>query len=269
MKTLSSLAASVAFVAGLGLSVTLPLSDAFASDDAPEKTRVPMLKHGGADRKSNAKPETKEPEAKAEETEEPETTVAQAETAETDTSEKAETEIAEADAEPEATESDAAEAEAATETEDDKPSEADTEEDETMSTETVDEKTPEEQEAFRQTMHEGDIALGVCGARVSALMWFYEASIAQGRDDLKAAALSLKESREALKKEAERRAVEDGVDTSVRVMNSESEKLWNNLNEKAGGDEKEFQKAHDELFAGVQECLALFFARPGDDKAKE
>ena len=126
------------------------------------------------------------------------------------------------------------------------------------------EPTDEEKEAFRQTMHEGDIALGVCGARVSALMWFYEASIAQGREDLKAAVASLKESRESLKNEAERRALEDGVDTSVRVMNSESEKLWKDLNDKADGDTAEFQKAHDELFVGVQECLALFFERPDD-----
>jgi uncharacterized membrane protein YraQ (UPF0718 family) len=64
--------------------------------------------------------------------------------------------------------------------------------------------------------------------------------------------------------EAERRAVEDKVDTSVRVMNAESEQMWETLNEKAGGDAEEFQKAHDELYAGVQECLSLFFERPGD-----
>ena len=136
----------------------------------------------------------------------------------------------------------------------------------TMNKEAGAEPTDEEKAAFRQTMHEGDIALGVCGARVSALMWFYEASIAQGREDLKAAVVSLKESRESLKNEAERRALEDGVDTSVRVMNSESEKLWKDLNDKADGDTEEFQKAHDELFAGVQECLALFFERPDNAK---
>jgi len=146
---------------------------------------------------------------------------------------------------------------------------ANKEEDETMSDEATAENTPEEAEAFRQTMHEGDVALGVCGARVSTLLWFYEASVAQGRDDLKAATESLKESREAIKTEAERRAVEDKVDTSVRVMNAESEKMWEELNEKAAGDAEEFQAAHDELFAGVQECLALFFERPGDNAEEE
>jgi hypothetical protein len=136
-----------------------------------------------------------------------------------------------------------------------------------MSDETA-EKTPEEAEAFRQTMHEGDVALGVCGARVSALLWFYEASVAQGRDDLKTAVESLTQSRESIKAEAERRAVDDKVDTSVRVMNAESEKMWDALNEKASGDAEEFQKAHDELFSGVQECLSLFFERPEGEKAE-
>ena len=84
--------------------------------------------------------------------------------------------------------------------------------------------------------HEGDVALGVCGARVSALLWFYEASVAQGRDDLKENVASLTESREIIKKEAERRATEDKVDTSVRVMNQHSEELWDDLNKKAEGD---------------------------------
>lgn len=161
---------------------------------------------------------------------------------------------------------------AATETEaaDDGASNEDTEEeDKAMSKEATAEKTPEETEAFRQTMHEGDIALGVCGARVSALLWFYEASVAQGREDLKSAVASLTESRESIKAEAERRAVTDKVDTSVRVMNAESEKIWNDLNEKAAGDAEEFQKAHDELFSGVQECLALFFDRPEDAEKAE
>jgi len=133
----------------------------------------------------------------------------------------------------------------------------DAEESDTMS-------TPDQTDEFKQTMHEGDVALGVCGARVSTLLWFYEASVAQGRDDLKPAVDSLKTSRDAIKAEAERRAVEDKVDTSVRVMNAESEQMWENLNEKAGGDAEEFQKAHDALYAGVQECLSLFFERPGD-----
>ena len=143
------------------------------------------------------------------------------------------------------------------------------EEDTAMSTEATAERTPEEEETFRQTMHEGDIALGVCGARVSALLWFYEASVAQGREDLKSAVASLTESRDSIKAEAERRAVDDKVDTSVRVMNAESEKIWDDLNEKAAGDAEEFQKAHDELFSGVQECLALFFDRPEDEKKAE
>lgn len=141
-------------------------------------------------------------------------------------------------------------------------------EEESMSEETAAKTTdaPEESEEFRQTMHEGDVALGVCGARVSALLWFYEASVSQGRDDLQTAVASLKASRDTIKSEAERRAVEDKIDTSVRVMNAESEKMWNDLNDKAAGDSEEFQKAHDALFAGVQECLSLFFERPGDEK---
>lgn len=159
-------------------------------------------------------------------------------------------------------------AETESKTDADAPSASDTsEESKTMSDETA-EKTPEEAEAFRQTMHEGDVALGVCGARVSALLWFYEASVAQGRDDLKTAVESLTQSRESIKAEAERRAVDDKVDTSVRVMNAESEKMWDALNEKASGDAEEFQKAHDELFSGVQECLSLFFERPEGEKAE-
>lgn len=114
-------------------------------------------------------------------------------------------------------------------------------------------------EEFKQRMHEGDVALGVCGARVSALLWFYEASMAQGRDDLKPMVESLTQSREVIKAEAERRAKDDGVDTTVRVMNQHSEELWEDLNKKASGDTAEFQEAHDELLEGVKECLALFF----------
>lgn len=143
------------------------------------------------------------------------------------------------------------------------------EEDKPMSEDTATEAPKEQSEAFKQTMHEGDVALGVCGARVSALLWFYEASVAQGRDDLKGAVESLTSSRETIKTEAERRAVEDKVDTSVRVMNDESERMWNDLNEKAGGDGEEFQKAHDELLAGVQECLSMFFDRPDGEKSAD
>ena len=129
----------------------------------------------------------------------------------------------------------------------------------------------EDTDEFKQRMHEGDVALGVCGARVSALLWFYEASVAQGRDDLKEMVASLTESREVIKTEAERRATEDKVDTSVRVMNKHSEELWDDLNQKAGGDTDEFQKAHDELLTGVKECLALFFdsAKPEGEEKKE
>ena len=265
MKNFCSLVTSFVFVAGLGVAATLPSIAALAQDDAPQKTRIPMLKGGGADKDPEAKLTA---DAKAEETEKADVVVAEAETTKTDADEA---EATDADAaETETADADTAETETPTKkADDDETVDAEKKDDETMSKETTDEKTPEEAEAFRQTMHEGDIALGVCGARVSALMWFYEASVAQGRDDLKSAAESLKESREALKAEAERRAVDDGVDTSVRVMNSESEKIWNDLNEKAGGDEKEFQKAHDELFSGVQECLALFFERPEDEKPKE
>lgn len=122
---------------------------------------------------------------------------------------------------------------------------------------------------FKQRMHEGDVALGVCGARVSALLWFYEASVAQGRDDLKENVASLTESREIIKKEAERRATEDKVDTSVRVMNKHSEELWDDLNKKAEGDTAEFQQAHDELVKGVKECLALFFDAPTPEEKTE
>jgi len=113
---------------------------------------------------------------------------------------------------------------------------------------------------MRKRHHEGDVALGVCGARMSALMWFYQSSVADGRDDLQPAYEAIKESRTVLKQEAERRAVEDGVGTSVSVMNSHSEKLWQGLVE-ASDDAEEFQVVHDDLFTNVQECLSLFFNR--------
>lgn len=240
MKSFTTLASSVAVVAGLGVAFVAAPQGAAANETAPEETRVPMLKGG----KPKAEAET----AKAD----PAPDVAEVEVAQANTPKPDD-----ADAE----KSDADDSE-------DTSSETNEEEDKTMSKETAAERTPEEAEAFRQTMHEGDIALGVCGARVSALLWFYEASVAQGRDDLKAAVASLTDSRAAIKAEAERRAVDDGVDTSVRVMNAESEKIWDGLNEKAAGDVEEFQKAHDELYNGVQECLALFFDHPGDKKLK-
>ncbi len=243
MKRLTPIAAGLTLVAGMGAgALSLPL-DGWAQDDEDVvvKLRVPRAKPGTVEEKTEvaeAKPKAEVAEAKAEPKTEPATEETEPEADGDDVSSSKTTE----------------------------------KEEESMSDDKSTEKTPEDQEAFRQTMHEGDIALGVCGARVSALLWFYEASVAQGRDDLKSAVESLTESREAIKAEAERRAVDDRVDTSVRVMNSESEKIWDDLNKKAGGDGEEFQKAHDELFAGVQECLALFFERPeaeSGDAAKE
>ncbi len=248
MKRLLPFTAGLALAAGVGAgALTLPV-DGWAQDDEDVvvKLRVPRAKPGSVDEK----PEAAEPRAEIE----PETEVAAAEI-----EPEAKTEPEEAKPEAEADASEATDSDAST-------SETTEKEEKTMSDDQTTQRTPEEQEAFKQTMHEGDIALGVCGARVSALLWFYEASVAQGREDLKSAVASLTETREAIKSEAERRAVNDQVDTSVRVMNSESEKIWDDLNEKAAGDEKEFQKAHDELFAGVQECLALFFDRPEAEK---
>ncbi|GEM_PF-3070416 len=244
MKRLKPITVGLAFATGLGAGVfSLPQSGWTQDEDVVVKLRVPRAKPGTVeDKTETAKPDTEQ-------------LVAEADTA------KPDEEDTEAD-----------EAAAETDDGDAASSESPEKEEKTMSDEKPTERTAEEQEVFKQTMHEGDVALGVCGARLSALLWFYEASVAQGRDDLKTAVASLSESREAIKAEAERRAVDDKVDTSVRVMNSESEKIWNDLNEKAGGDEEEFQKAHDELFAGVQECLALFFERPEkaeEDAAKE
>ena len=247
MKRLTPLAAGLVLLAGVGTgALSWPQTGWAQDDDIVVKLRVPKAKPGTVEKKAAPA------EAKAEA--EPDTKVAEA-TAAAETETKPEADDDKSDADDGDTPS----------------SEAPEKEEETMSDDKTTERTPEEVAAFKQTMHEGDIALGVCGARVSALLWFYEASVAQGRDDLKSAVASLTESREAIKAEAERRAVNDQVDTSVRVMNSESEKIWNDLNEKAGGDEKEFQKAHDELFAGVQECLALFFDIPEaeGDAAKE
>ena len=252
MKRLKPIAAGLTLVAGVGAgALSLPL-DGWAQDDEDVvvKLRVPRAKPGTVDDKTEA------------------TEVEAADVA-ANTVVAAATDEAQPDPAPEAEEDkpEADDSDAST------PETSDKEEEKTMSDDKTAERTPEEEAAFKQTMHEGDIALGVCGARVSALLWFYEASVAQGRDDLKSAVASLTESREAIKAEAERRAVNDQVDTSVRVMNSESEKIWDDLNEKASGDEKEFQKAHDDLFAGVQECLGLFFEQPSEEeggkKAKE
>ncbi len=115
-------------------------------------------------------------------------------------------------------------------------------------------------EKLRKRHHEGDVALGVCGARLTALMWFYQASVVDGRTDLEPAYEALKESREVLKKEAERRAVDDGIGTSVSVMNEHSTELWDKLVD-ASEKPDTFQETHDALFTDVQECLDLFFRK--------
>jgi len=112
---------------------------------------------------------------------------------------------------------------------------------------------------LRARHHEGDVALGVCGARMTTLMWFYQSSVADGRDDLQPAYEAIKESRTVMKREAERRAIEDGVGTSVSVMNEFSAEYWEDLVNAAEKPDT-FQKAHDELFANVQECLTIFFS---------
>ena len=117
----------------------------------------------------------------------------------------------------------------------------------------------------RKRQHEGDVALGVCGGRMSALMWFYQSLIADGRTELEKAFDAVKESREVLKTEAERRAVDDGIATSVNVMNEHSEELWEGLLEVAD-DEEKFQTSYNELYANVQECLNLFFNRAKSQK---
>ncbi len=126
---------------------------------------------------------------------------------------------------------------------------------------------------LRKRHHEGDVALGVCGGRLTALMWFYQSSVADGRDDLEPAYNALKESRDVLKKEAERRAVDDGIGTSVSVMNEHSTDLWDKLVD-ASETPDEFQAVHDSLFNDVQECLTLFFRKrqkqaDAEDAAKE
>ncbi len=115
-------------------------------------------------------------------------------------------------------------------------------------------------EKLRKRHHEGDVALGVCGARMTALMWFYQVSVADGREDLEPAYDAIKESRTVLKNEAERRAVEDGVGTSVSVMNEYSAELWEEL-VNAAEEPETFQEVHDDLYTNVQECLTLFFKR--------
>lgn len=110
--------------------------------------------------------------------------------------------------------------------------------------------------------HEGDVAMGVCGARLTALQWFYQESIAAGRDDLKPLLEPVMAGREIIKGEAERRATEDGVDTSVRVMNQQIDELWNGLVNAAElqDDGAAFQAAYNELVEGKDECFAVFFS---------
>lgn len=118
---------------------------------------------------------------------------------------------------------------------------------------------------LKKRHHEGDVALGVCGARLSALMWFYQSLVADGRDDLAKSYDAIAESRGVLKTEAERRAIDDGIGTSVTVMNEHSEELWADLLESSKDSEK-FQEKHDTLYANVQECLSLFFNRAKSNK---
>ncbi len=121
-------------------------------------------------------------------------------------------------------------------------------------------------EKLKKRHHEGDVALGVCGGRLTALMWFYQSSVADGRDDLQKSFEAIRDSREVLKTEAERRAVDDGVTTSVTVMNEHSADLWDELVENSENVEG-FQEVHDKLYADVQECLNLFFRRGAKKKA--
>ena len=122
---------------------------------------------------------------------------------------------------------------------------------------------------LKKRHHEGDVALGVCGGRLTALMWFYQSSVVDGRTDLEPAYNALKESRGILKKEAERRAVDDGIGTSVSVMNEHSTDLWDKLVD-ASETPDEFQQVHDNLYTDVQECLTLFFRkRPEKTDAAE
>ena len=116
---------------------------------------------------------------------------------------------------------------------------------------------------LRKFHHEGDVALGVCGARMSVLMWFYESLISSGRKELESNLEAVTESRTVLKREAERRAIDDGVDTSVSVMNKHSNELWDELVD-VSDEPEEFQVAYEELYANVQECLAMFFDRSAE-----
>ncbi len=121
-------------------------------------------------------------------------------------------------------------------------------------------------EKLKKRHHEGDVALGVCGGRLTALMWFYQSSVADGREDLQKSFEAIRDSREVLKSEAERRAVDDGVTTSVTVMNEHSTDLWEQLIE-SSEDVEGFQEVHDKLYTDVQECLNLFFRRGTKKKA--
>lgn len=142
----------------------------------------------------------------------------------------------------------------------DEKADAESDGDEKADTEAAASVDDEWAEKLKKRQHEGDVALGVCGARMTALMWFYQASVADGRDDLEPAYDAISESRGVLKKEAERRAVEDGIGTSVSVMNEYSAELWEEL-VNASEEPETFQKVHDELFTNVQECLTMFFKR--------
>lgn len=153
---------------------------------------------------------------------------------------------------------------------DEKPEEEDDAAEADATTETAEETAAAKDWArkLRARHHEGDVALGVCGARMTTLMWFYQSSVVDGRDDLQPAYEAIKESRTVLKKEAERRAIEDGVGTSVSVMNEYSAEYWEDLVNAAEKPDT-FQKAHDDLFANVQECLTIFFGKRAEADTAE
>lgn len=111
-----------------------------------------------------------------------------------------------------------------------------------------------------QRLHEGDVALGVCAARVTVLINFYESLAQAGATGLADALSSLRSSEAILRSEAQRRASEDGVDTSLRVMNEQSGSLWDDISNATAQGDAAAQQAHDKLYADVRECLGVFFA---------
>jgi len=90
-------------------------------------------------------------------------------------------------------------------------------------------------------------------------MWFYQESISNGRKELEPLLKPVVDAQGLIKAEAERRATDDGVDTSVRVMNDTIEELWNDLVDSSFKDGDEFQDKYNTLVAGKDECLEIFF----------